>query len=75
MADMINREDILKTDALTIGKLIRTGELTSREVTSVFIDAIKAEDSKYNSYITIAEDAVEQAEKIDEKIASGWKKI
>ena len=54
MADMINREDILKTDALTIGKLIRTGELTSREVTSVFIDAIKAEDSKYNSYITIA---------------------
>ena len=71
MADMINREDILKTDALTIGKLIRTGELTSREVTSAFIDAIKAEDSKYNSYITIAEDAVEQAEKIDEKIRSG----
>ena len=71
MADKINNEQILRTDALTLGKMIRSGELTSVQVTSAFIDAIRAEDGKYNSYITVSEDALDEAAKIDEKIKAG----
>ena len=71
MADMINNEEILRTDALTLGKKIKAGELTSVQVTSAFIDAIRAEDGKYNSFITVSDDALDEAAAIDEKIKAG----
>ena len=71
MATKITNEEILKLDALTIGKLIKAGDLTSVEATQAYIDAIKAEDPKYNSYITVASDALDEAAKIDLKIKSG----
>ena len=71
MADMINNEEILKTDALTLGKLIKSGELTSVQVTSAFMDAIRAKDPAFNSYITISDAALDEAALIDEKIKKG----
>ena len=71
MADMINNEEILKTDALTLGKLIKSGELTSVQVTSAFMDAIRAKDPVINSYITISDAALDEAALIDEKIKKG----
>ncbi|MBP5654622.1 MAG: Asp-tRNA(Asn)/Glu-tRNA(Gln) amidotransferase subunit GatA [Clostridiales bacterium] len=68
---MINNEEILRTDALTLGKKIKAGELTSVQVTSAFIDAIRAEDGKYNSFITVSDDALDEAAAIDEKIKAG----
>ena len=67
----MTNEAILRSDALTLGRLIKSGELTSEQVTKVYIDAIKAEDSKYNSYITVSEDAVNEAREIDIKIKAG----
>ena len=64
-------EEILRADALTLGKLIKSGELTSEQVTETFISAVKAEDGKYNSYITVSEDAVSEARQIDDKIRAG----
>ena len=71
MADMINNEEILKTDALTLGKLIKSGGLTSVQVTSAFMDAIRAKDPVINSYITISDAALDEAALIDEKIKKG----
>lgn len=67
----ITTEEILKLDALTLGKMIKAGDLSSAEVTKTYLDAIKAEDGKYNSYITVSEDALDEAGKIDQKIKSG----
>jgi len=71
MADKFNKDEILKMDALTIGRLIKEGALTSLEVTVCYLDAISEKNSKYNSYITVAEDAKEEAALIDEKIKAG----
>jgi len=67
----MTNEEILRSDALTLAGLIKAGDVTSEQVTKVYIDAIRAEDCKYNSYITVSDDAVEQARLIDEKIKSG----
>ena len=67
----MTNEEILRSDALTLAGLIKSGEVTSEQVTKVYIDAVKEEDGKYNSYITVSDDAVEQARLIDEKIKSG----
>ncbi len=67
----MTNEEILRSDALTLAGLIKAGDVTSEQVTKVYIDAIRAEDGKYNSYITVSDDAVEQARLIDEKIKSG----
>ena len=67
----MEREEILKMTAAELSRKIKSGELTSEQVTALYIDAIRSEDSKYNSYITVCDDAVEQAKEIDKKIASG----
>ena len=67
----MTNEEILRADALTLGKLIKEGVLTSEQITTVYIDAIKAEDSKYNSYITVSDDAVKQAAQTDVRIKNG----
>ena len=64
-------EEILKMTAAELGRKIKAGELSSEQVTAAYIDAIKAKDGKYNSYITVCDDAVAQAKEIDEKIRKG----
>ncbi|WP_286237274.1 Asp-tRNA(Asn)/Glu-tRNA(Gln) amidotransferase subunit GatA [Neptuniibacter halophilus] len=51
---------------------LKSGEFSSVELTQAYLNRIKAEDSKYNSYITLTEEqALTQAKAADEAIASG----
>jgi len=51
---------------------LKSGEFSSIELTQAYLNRIKAEDSKYNSYITVTEEqALAQAKAADEIIAAG----
>ena len=67
----MDSEQIIKLSALELGKAIKNKETTSEEATRAYLDAIKANDGKYNSYITVRDEAIAEAKIIDEKIASG----
>ena len=60
---------------LTIHELsekLRKKELTSSELTEVFLKRIDAVEIKIKAYITIAkDDAVKQAKEADKRLASG----
>lgn len=64
-------EQIIRLTALEAGRKIKEGEITSEELTKVFLDRIKEADGKYNSFISICEDALERAREVDEGIRSG----
>ena len=67
----MTNEEILKMTASELGRKIKAGELTSEEVTRVYLDRISEEDKKYNAYISVCEEAVEEAKAIDAKIKAG----
>ena len=51
---------------------LENGDFSSVELTQAYLDRIKAEDSKYNSYITVTEEvALNQAKAADEARAAG----
>ena len=63
--------EILGLTASELGRAIKAGETTSFEATGAYLDAIRSEDTKYNSYITVCDGALEYAKEVDSKIASG----
>lgn len=67
----MTNEEIIKLSALEAGKKIKAGELTSVEITKAYLDKIAADNSKYNCYITVCDDALDQAKEADEGIKSG----
>ncbi len=67
----MDKDTILKMTALEAGAAIREGKTTSVEITKVFLDKIAEDNKKYNSYITVCDDALEQAAKADEDIKAG----
>ena len=55
-----------------LAKGLKSGDFSSVELTQAYLARIKAEDSKYNSFITVTEElALSQAKAADEAIASG----
>ncbi len=50
---------------------LRKREISSRELTEIFLRRIEKFDGQINSFLTINEDALKEAEKADEKIAKG----
>ncbi|PIE23979.1 MAG: Asp-tRNA(Asn)/Glu-tRNA(Gln) amidotransferase GatCAB subunit A [Neptuniibacter caesariensis] len=51
---------------------LKSGEFSSVELTQAYLNRIKAEDSKYNSFITVTEEqALAQAKAADQAIAAG----
>ncbi|HZL24227.1 MAG TPA: amidase family protein, partial [Nitrososphaeraceae archaeon] len=52
---------------------IKNGEFTSEEYVSQIIERIKKVDQKINSFITINDNALLQAQHVDKKISSGSK--
>ncbi len=55
-----------------LSRELESGKITSVELTQQFLDRIKQEDSKYNSFITVTEaQALGDARAADEKRASG----
>ncbi len=67
----MDKDTILKMSALEAGAAIKAGKTTSEEITGVFLNKIREENSRFNCYITICEDALDQARKADEDIKAG----
>ena len=66
--------DIKNLDIIGALELMESGTISSVELTKALIEIIKAEDSKYNAYLTIDEYyALRMAEGADSKRASGEK--
>jgi|SRR3989338_4725584 len=67
-AQMVNVKD------LTIKKFqkgLRAGEFGAQEVTEAYIANIKAKNTELNAYLSVFEDAVDEAKKIDYKLKRG----
>lgn len=68
----MDNKAVLELSALRIGKLIKSGELTSVQATQAFLDAIESLDKDYKSYITVCRDsALARAAEVDGLIAQG----
>ncbi len=64
--------DIKNVTALELGKMIKTGEITSREAVLSIVENIEKTDKKLNAYVTVnRESALAEAEIIDNRIANG----
>ncbi len=55
----------------TLRQKLKKKEISSKELTELFLKRIEKYDSKLNSYLTINERAIKEAEDADRKIASG----
>jgi aspartyl-tRNA(Asn)/glutamyl-tRNA(Gln) amidotransferase subunit A len=61
-------------DATALAQLIRTGQLSSREVVQAHLDHISAVNPKINAVVTLtAENALEAADAADKAVSSGAK--
>ncbi|CAL1409820.1 unnamed protein product [Linum trigynum] len=67
-----NDEDVAFMEILELGELLRTKQVTSHEITTIFLHRLKRYNGALESVITITEDlAYEQAKKADELLAKG----
>ena len=63
--------DVTNLSGLEIGRLVNKKEISATEVVTQFLDKIDAENSKINAFVyTKREEALEEAKKIDTKIAN-----
>jgi len=53
------------------GEMIRKGEITSVELTSLYLKNIEEKNKELNAYLEVFDDCIEQAQKADEMIKSG----
>ena len=64
--------DIIKLPAARLAALMAEGELTSTQVTQVFLDRIKAVDQKVKAFLTVDEQgALDQARAADKMLSQG----
>ena len=64
--------NIRDCSALRLGEMIRNRELSVREVTETYLEAIDEKDGKVNAYITVLKDrALQDAERIQKAIDAG----
>lgn len=64
--------DFYDKTALETGALIKSGKISSPEVTKAYIEKIKSADKEINSFVTVLEeDALKQAEEVQAKIDKG----
>ncbi len=63
--------DIIKLSAIQIREYIKNKQLTCEQVVGAFIEQIK-NNEKYNAVLEIFEDSIENARKMDGKIAEGF---
>ena len=67
-----NLEEVAFWPVTDLSQLIESGEVTSTELTRMYLDRIERYDTVLNSVITLAEDlAIEQAARADREIAAG----
>ena len=64
--------DIAYSPVTHLSEWIRSGKISSRRLTGIYIDRIKALGPKLECFVTVLEDlALEQADEADRKIANG----
>ncbi|MCD6407894.1 Asp-tRNA(Asn)/Glu-tRNA(Gln) amidotransferase subunit GatA [bacterium] len=63
--------DILKLTLWELRELLKKKEISCVEVVSSLLEKINSEDKEIHSYLFVNEKAVEEAKKVDEKIAKG----
>ncbi len=63
--------DLLKSSFTEIKNAVVSKKVSAQEVTQFFLSRIQTHDKKLNSYITINEKAVDEAQAIDKKISKG----
>jgi aspartyl-tRNA(Asn)/glutamyl-tRNA(Gln) amidotransferase subunit A len=64
--------EIRELGALALGRLIKERKLSSPEATKAYLDAVKAEDGRIGSYISVfEEDALRRAEEVQSRIDGG----
>lgn len=67
-----NSNDLVFTPAVEQAQMIRTGQISSRDLVQAHLDQIERVDPSVNAMVTmVAESAIEQAGRADEKQASG----
>ena len=62
---------LFEADIATIREAILAGVISSQELTQYYLNRIDKYDAPYRSFITICSDAIQQAKKRDEALASG----
>ena len=62
---------LMEADIQSIQEAYKAGILTCREVTAYYLERIATYNEPYNCFITLCEDALEQADEIDRRMASG----
>ncbi len=74
-ASQYSEEDILaalyEADISEISDAIKSGLVTSRQVTQYYLERINEYNGRYNCFITLCDDALHNADIIDAKIAQG----
>lgn len=65
--DKSDEFNLIETSITDIHAAFSTGDLTARELTEQYIERIKAYDDELNVVITLNDDAVDRAEKLDKK--------
>lgn len=67
-----NREDLAYYSVAQLSRLIREGQISSVELTKIYLDRIKRYDGDLHAVITLTEDlALEQAARADRELAAG----
>ena len=63
----------MHTDSIqSLGKALRAGQISSRELTTLFLERIRQLDPQLNSFITVApEQALAQADEADRRLTAG----
>ena len=67
---------MIELNGLTIEKaqaLMEKGELTSEDLTTVYLEQIKTKNPEIHAYLEVFEDAIAQAKEADAKRAAGEK--
>lgn len=65
--------DIIQLTAAELSEKLASGELSSREVTQAHLDRITSVDGGVNAFLSVNDQALQTAEDIDERRASGEK--
>lgn len=64
--------DVLTKDALSLGRLIAAGEVSSEEVTRAHLERIEAVEPDVNAFVTVtADEAIAAAKAVDARRAAG----
>jgi Asp-tRNA(Asn)/Glu-tRNA(Gln) amidotransferase A subunit family amidase len=68
----LDRNEIAFMSVMELAGLIKSRQISSVELTRIYLERIKKYDPKLQSFITVTEDlAISQAQKADEEIAAG----